>query len=295
MRSLAVVGALWFLAATSLATAQIQVAAQTQRSHFLLFERVDLLVTVTNIGDTDIVLDNNEGHPWLSFLVSQHTQHNDLPVRPERDSNFAALNLKAGENKTLRINLTPLFAFRNQGEYRAAAVIDLPGQGQIISDNVPFTVDRGREIWSQSRPVESCQRVYSLVRFSPSPDKMNLYLRVAAPSENLVYANLALGEVVGYVDPEILFDPQGNLHILHPFALGTYLYTRADASGKIVHQGVFKTFHEIPPRLHKMDDGNVIVLGGLEDNPNAPREKLSDGQVAQKAGEPAAPQPNSPQ
>jgi hypothetical protein len=27
-----------------------------------------------------------------------------------------------------------------------------------------------------------------------------------------------------------------------------------------------------------MEDGNVIVVGGLEENPNAPRETLSEGQ-----------------
>src|SRR5258707_12980977 len=109
--SLAVIGALWFLAASSLATAQLQVTAQMARSNFLLYERVDLLVTVTNLGETDLILDNNEGHPWLSFLVSQH---NRLPVHQERTSNFKPVTLKAGENKTLRINLTPLRAFQKE-------------------------------------------------------------------------------------------------------------------------------------------------------------------------------------
>ena len=283
MRLLAVLGALWFLAAGSSALAQIQVSAQTERSDFLLYERVDLLVTVSNIGDTDILLDNNEGSPWLSFLVSRHLDHNYNPVREERGSTFPAVTLKAGETKTLRVNLTPLYSFREVGEYRSAAVIDLPGQGQIISNNVPFSVQNGRQVWTQMRPVESSQRVYSLIRFSPAPDKTTLYLRVEDPTENLVYANLALGDVIAYIAPEVFFDPQGNLHVLHPFAEGTYLYSRADPNGKIVHQGIFKTFRDVPPRLRKLDDGNVIVVGGLEENPNAPREKLADGQQGQKA------------
>jgi len=276
MRQLAALGALCFLATGSLASAQIQVSAQTARSDFLLYERVDLLVTVANAGENDLILNNNEGHPWLSFLVSKH---NNLPVPQERQGTFKPVTLKVGESKTLRINLTPLFSFREEGEYKAAAVIDLPGEGQIITDSVPFTVLRGRQVWSQTRPVDGSQRVYSLIRFSPQPDLTKLYLRVEDPSENVVFANLALGDLVAYIDPEVFFDPQGNIHVMQPISMGTYLYTRADPSGKVLHQGVFKTFQLIRPRLTKMEDGNVIVVGGLEDDPDAPRERLSDGQT----------------
>jgi hypothetical protein len=200
--------------------------------------------------------------------------------------------LKVGETKTLRVNLTPLFSFREEGDYKAAAVIDLPGEGQIISDAVPFTVLRGRQVWSETRPVEGSQRAYSLIRFSPQPDVTDLYLRVEDPSENIVYANLGLGEVVAYIDPEVFFDPQGNIHVMQPIAMGTYLYTRADPSGKILHQGIFKTFQAIRPRLTKMEDGNVIVAGGLEENSNAPREKLSDGQ--NKTNGPVDKKPDAP-
>jgi hypothetical protein len=279
MRSLAAIGALCFLATCSLASAQVSVSAQTARSNFLLYERVDLIVTVANTGESDLVLDNDEGHPWLSFLVSKH---NRLPVHPERAATFKPLTLKVGESKTLRINLTPLFSFREEGDYKAEAVIDLPGAGQILSDAVPFTVLKGRQVWTQTRPVNGSQRVYSLVRFSPKPDLTNLYLRVEDPSENIVLANLSLGEVVAYIDPEVFFDPQGNLHVMQPIASGTYLYTRADTGGKIVHQGIFKTFQTIPPRLTKLADGNVIVIGGLEEDPNAPRETLSYGQIQAK-------------
>jgi hypothetical protein len=279
MRLLAAFGALCFLAMGSVAMAQVQVSVQTSRSDFLLYERVDLLVTVANIGESDLILSNDEGNPWLSFLVSQH---NRLPVRPERSAFFKPLTLKVGESKTLRVNLTPLFSFREEGEYKAQAVIDLPGAGEVISDNVPFNVLRGRQVWSQVRPVDGSQRVYSLIRFSPQSDRTNLYLRVEDPSENVVYANLSLGEVVAYIDPEVFFDPQGNLHVMQPIAMSTYLYTRADASGKIMHQGVFTTFQTIPPKLTKLDDGSVIVVGGLEENPNVPRDTLSRGEKIAK-------------
>ena len=281
MRFPAVVAAFCFLAATSFASAQISVSAQTARSTFLLYERVDLIVTVANVGENDLVLDNDEKHPWLSFLVSKH---NRLPVHRERQAAFKAISLKAGESKTLRINLTPLFSFREEGDYKAEAVVDLPGQGQIISEAVPFTVLRGRVVWSETRPVSGSQYTYSLIRFSPQPSSMKLYLRVEDPVDNLVLANLSLGDLAAYIDPEVFFDPQGNLHVLQPIAGGTYLYSRADATGKIEHQGVFRTFQSLPPRLTKIADGNVIVAGGLEENPNQPHETLSGGQRQAMSG-----------
>ena len=281
MRLLAALGVLCFLASGSLASAQIQLSCQTERNDFLLYERVDLLVTIANAGESDLVLDNGDGHPWLSFLVSKH---NRLPVRQERQSTFKPVTLKVGESKTLRINLTPLFSFREEGDYNAAAVVELPGAGQVVSDTVPFSVLKGRQVWTQTRPINGAERVYSLVRFSPKPDLTRLYLRVEDPSENIVLANRAIGDVVAYIDPEVFFDPQGNIHIMQPIAMSTYLYTRADASGKIEHQGVFKSAPmqgspgNVPPRLTKLDDGSIVVMGGLEQDPNSPRETLSDSQ-----------------
>jgi hypothetical protein len=294
MKWQALLAAFLFLATALFASAQVQVSAQTERSNFLLYERVDVLVTITNIGGTDLILDNDEGRPWLSFMVTgQSIGQNYMPVHRERDSTFAALTLKQGETKTLRVNITPLFGIRSDGNYRVSAVIDLPGEGQIVSDAVPFNVQKGRVVVSQLHNVQSEQRTYSLVRFSPSSDLTRLYLRVEAPDENTVYANIGLGDLVASTDPDFLIDPRGQVHVLQPTSMGSYLYTRTDAEGKVEDQRIFKSIEWQPrPRLVKLDDGSVIVQGGLEQNPNVQREKLSDTQLAGKTETPlpAAPQ-----
>jgi hypothetical protein len=287
---------MFLLVATGFAFAQIQVSAQVQRQNFLLFERVDVLVTITNIGNNDLELNNDEGRPWLGFMVSaEGTQHSFLPVHSERQSNFAPLGLKVGEAKTFDVNITPLYSFRTEGNYRVAAVIDLPGQGQIISDPVAFTVQKGRTVVSDVKMVDTLERVYSLIRFSPNSDETSLYLRVEAPTENVVYANLALGKLVSSMDPEMLFDPQGDLHIMQPASLGTYLYTRADEDGKVLDQRLFKSIPWQPrPRLFKLDDGSIIVNGGISQDPHQAREKLSDSQQGEKIAAPIAPPDPSP-
>jgi hypothetical protein len=277
MRFLAALGLLGFLASASPAFAQVSVGAQMsqERSSYLLYERVDMLITVTNTSASDIVLDNGEGHPWLSFVVCKH---NTMPVRPERQAFFKPLTLKVGESKTLRVNLTPLFSFREEGAYTAQAVVELPGAGDLVSQEVPFNVLRGHLVWSEQRPVDGSQRTYSLIRFEQKPDLTELYLRVEDPAQNIVYSTTGIGPMEAFVDPQAYFDPDGNVHILHLISMSTYLYTRADTEGKVAHQGVFKTFDEIPPRLRKMDDGSVYVAGGLEETPDMVRETLSAGQ-----------------
>jgi hypothetical protein len=277
MRFLATFGLLVFLASFTPAFAQVSVQAQMadERSGFLLYERVDMLITVTNTTESDLVLENGEGHPWLSFVICKH---NGLPVRPERQAFFKPLNLKVGESKTLRVNLTPLFSFRDEGDYTAQAVVELPGAGDLVSQQVPFSVQRGRQVWSQQRPIEGSQRVYSLIRFAQKPDLTELYLRVEDPAQNTIYANIGLGPIEAFIDPQAYFDPQGNVHVLQLISMSTYLYTRADADGKVMHQGVFKTFQEIPPRLRKMDDGSIYVAGGIEETPQTARESLLAGQ-----------------
>ncbi len=283
-------GAIFLFAAAVALHAQVQLTAQTIRSHFLLFERVDVVVTLTNIGNTDLELNNDEGRPWLSFMVmGEGEKHTFLPVHSERESNFAPMTLKMGETKTLRVNITPLYTMRAEGNYRVSAVVDLPGAGQIVTDPVSFTVERGHVVQHTLRIVDTLERDYSLIRFSPDSQDTSLYLRVEAPAENTVYSNYALGPLVSSVDPTMYFDPQGNVHVLQPMAQGTYLYTRADENGKLIAQRLFKSTMaddgsgmRVRPLLVKTNDGSVFVSGGTEQDPNAPHEKLSDTQHGQK-------------
>ena len=167
-----------------------------------------------------------------------------------------------------------------------------------MSDSVPFGVVNGRVVVHEDHMADGDQRTYSLIRFSPTPDRTNLYLRVESPEENVVYTNIALGEMVSSIDPSMYFDPLGNVHILQPVALGTYLYTRTDGTGKVLMQRIFKTYHEVPPQLAKLPDGNVTVLGGMEESPDEERDRLSDTQVGAGGAIPApadgAPEPAAP-
>ena len=197
-----------------------------------------MLVTIANIGDTDIELNNDEGHPWLSFQVmGEKFRDNFLPVHTERQSNFAPMELKVGKSKTFDVNITPLYSFRSEGNYRVSAVIDLPGAGEIVSDPVSFAVQRG------ARGDERRARG----RFAGARLLARALLALVGIDRAFICAwrrrrktsstpTTRSGELVSSVDPTMLFDPQGDVHILQPTALGTYLYSRTDPDGKVLDQ-----------------------------------------------------------
>ena len=163
--------------------AQIQVVAQTSRSNFLLYERVDLLVTVTNIGENDLILNNDEKrHPWLSFLLSKHVQQNYMPIRQERDSNFAPVTLKAGENKTLPVNLTPFSPSREEGEYRVAAPSSTcRGRARLFLITFPSMCSRNQNLEPDASGGRFRTHLFSRSVFLPDSDTTELYLRVENP------------------------------------------------------------------------------------------------------------------
>jgi hypothetical protein len=262
--------------------AQLAVGAQLPRANYLLYERIDMTVSVENNSDEDILLSNDQV-PWIRFLV---TDKSGLPITSAGRATFPPLTLKPGETKNVTINLTPLYNIRQLGEYRAAAVVNLPGKGEIISSACGFQILEGRKVWSEKRTLEGSERTYTLMTFSPLPDRTMLYLRVADMDQNIIYANLSLGNIAGGVPPEVHLDGKNNIHVLQCVALSTYLYTRASEQGKVLSSNIFRTQNEIPPRLAVLDGDSVVVQGGMEETAQNSPDRLSD---TQNGGHPSAP------
>lgn len=253
--------------------AQVTVSIDSERTNFMLFAPVVVSVTINNNTDHDLVLQNTDGQTWLSFLIKKP---DGFPVHTDQKYNPSPITFKPGELKTVSVNLTPFYAFRDVGNYRVAAVLDLPGEGQLISENFSFNVIRGQKVWSQARPIDGTERTFTLFRFAPDNLSTELYLRIDAPKENLVYATVMLGQVISAVDPQTSFDRDGELHILHTAAQGTYRYTRINQNGGVENQSVYEAMPEFAPKLVANNDGTVMVVGGQIQNTDNQRERLSD-------------------
>jgi hypothetical protein len=270
-----ILAALISLFTSASALAQIQVNLEAKRTTYLLYEAVPVTVTLGNTSEYDLVLRTDGHHPWLSFLMTRVSDGN--PVRADQTSDFEPVTIKPGESKSLTINLTPLHAFREVGQYKVRAVVELNGQ-QYLSAPYSFTVTNGQQIWTATKPYQGTEITYSLIRFTPHIESTFLYLRVEDTKENLVYANHKLGEVVAYNPPQSLFDASGLLHILHNQGQGTYHYVRIDPHGQIQAQMNYASFNQSTPMLRKTEDQSIMVQGGRAENEFTARERLSAAQ-----------------
>lgn len=256
----------------------MRLGLEQDRSSYLLYEPLVLHLTLQNDAGFDLVFRDSPGHPWLTFLILR-ADHS--AVNADRQIPGKELSLPDGKGVTLDVDITPLYAMRETGPYKIQAVVDVGGR-QFLSAPISVTLVNGKRIWSETHSVDGSPRTYSLVRFSPSMKGTNLYLRVEDATQNLVYANNLLGEIIDVQMPQVLFDNDGQIHILHLAGSGSYRYTRASADGAILSQSVFNAVDSGAPSLARSDDGGVLVTGGRQENQENRRERLSEVQSQYK-------------
>jgi hypothetical protein len=264
---------LLFLFAVSTTHAQLRVSLEGDRTTFLQYAPVSIRIVINNNTDQDILLQNSGDNPWLSFVVARA---DGFPVRADQKFSPAPIAVKAGETKQVTVNITPYYAFRDAGNYKVQASVDVPGGQPIASGNLMFNVVKGQVVWQKARPVDASERTYTLLRFSPNNQSTELYLRVDDLKENLVYSVQNLGPIIAMVTPKAGFDKEGKLHVLHTSAQGNYCYSRLDANGALENQAHYEAEPEAPPSLVQTAEGTVIVLGGHVDDKTTQREKLSE-------------------
>ena len=269
------------------AQAQMKLGLHSDRTTYLLYEPLVAHLTIENQAGFDLLFQDSAEHAWLTFLI---TRADHSLVLPDRKIAGKDLKLAAGESVNLDVDITPLYAMRETGPYKVQAVVDVGGR-EYISEPMQFSLVNGHRVWTDTRSVDGSPRTYSLMRFAPTMKGTYLYLRVEDSAQNLVYANVLLGEIVDLEVPEILFDNAGQVHILQLAGNGVYRYTRADAAGTVVSQSVYDSINQNVPHLFR-DTGGILVNGGRQENDATRRERLSDNQsrvTAPKSGEPTGP------
>lgn len=255
------------------ARAEVRVSIECERVNYLLYAPVVVRVIIQNNTEVDLSL-QSQGEPWLSFMV---TRGDGFAVHTDQKLDVEPVVIKAGATKSTTMNLTPHYSFREQGNYKVRAVVDIPGQGQILSGNLQFNVVKGQTVLSRTRPLDGSERTYTLIRFSPDNTSTQLYLRVDDAKENLVYSTLELGPVTStVVPPQLAFDKDGNLHILHTIGQGSYRYNRVSPTGVLENQSNYEALPEMPPRLTSAGDGAIMVAGGQVLNQENRRDRLSE-------------------
>lgn len=260
------------LAAAAAAQAQIRVTLAAERSTFLLYEPMVVSLQLANTSSERIILNSASGdRPWLSFLVRSV---DGRKARSEQPLSLDPLILEPGQSRLLSVDLTPLYAIRETGQYTVQASVQPPGRQAFLTDGLVLSVGKGDTIWTQSYVDGGTQRVVSLIRFMDRKD-VALYLRVEEPQENLVYSTARLGKFVAFTKPQVELDAERGIHIVHPVGARLYRYTRANAEGTVLQQEDRESGATLP-MLEARPGGRVEFVGGVEQKPQRERPRLSE-------------------
>lgn len=253
--------------------AQLSVSLAAERNIYLLYEDAFFTVNVGNQTDTNLILTNDPktGRPWVRFLIYDAKGRK---VRATRTFTIRQKQVASGGTTNVRVNITPLYSVRAAGEYRIKAVVNLPGVGDFISRELRFYVGKGTEVKSESLNFDGTQRLYTLIKFLDH-ERAYTYLRVEEPSVNKIYSCVRLGPQVSFTEPELKFDANNGVHVLHSIGVTRYRYTKANKKGKILSREDLDS-QGPKPVLWLDERGSVDIAGRVKRTTAAPkREKLS--------------------
>jgi hypothetical protein len=261
-----------FLAAAASTQAQLRVTLAAERSTFLLYEPMVVTVQIANTSGERILLNSGaQDRPWMSFLVRSV---DGRKARTEQPLTLEPLSLEPGQSRLLSVDLTPVYAVRETGQYTVQASIQPPGRQAYLTDALVLSVGKGDTIWSKYYVDGGSKRVVSLIRFMHLRD-VSLYLRVEEPQENLVYSTTRLGKLISFTSPQVELDGNRGIHIVHPVGARLYRYTRANAEGAILSQEDRES-GATQPALAVRPGGVVQFVGGIEQKQRTERPRLSE-------------------
>ncbi len=258
------------------AQAQLNISLESSRDTFLLYEPIVFKVTLQNVTGSPVALQDHpvSKRPWLTFQIFRNGGDK---VSPTSDFSMPAEVLKPGETKTIDVNITPLYKLRDSGQYDIKAAVTMAGRQSFMTGSLRFNIGKGELVWVRDLMVNGAKRTYSLIRFLGKADS-SLYLRVEEVDKNLVYTTTRLGSIIGFTEPEIKFDSEGKLHLLHVSTSSLYRYSRLTADGALEYQEDRRA-DGLVPALIQTNDGGVQLAGGNNIRLQEKRKKLSEDQM----------------
>jgi len=280
MKTLLSIGLLAAAALLSLseARAQVDVNIGLKRSLYLRYEPVMCTVSITNRTGSELELKDTPAHKWFGFQVTRSSDGNPVPPLNESYSN-EDVQIGPGQTLTRSINLTTLYPITEFGTYRIQGVIYAPSLNKYFSsENLNIEITEGRQILPEqtvgvpaSSGLEGKERKIFLLAHR-LPQTTMVYLRIVDPASGIVYCTHQLGRFMSYDNPIVQFDAENNVHILHNTAPKNYLYTVVSLDGKVLKREAYQAT-TAKPQLVRTADGSIALVGGILNDPTAPKVK----------------------
>jgi hypothetical protein len=264
--------ALVLAASVPRAQAQLDVEIALARETYLLYERVQVAVDITNLSTEDIVLGGPGGTDWLTFTL---TGNGGTPLSPYQAEGFdIEPTVIAGRQKLRKtVVLNSRYSLAQRGNYTVRASVYYPPTGRYITtQNRRFNIDDGIVFWERPVPVSPERgggfRRLELLSYSAT-ERTDIYLRIRDQASRNILKTFALGRVILHRQPQATLDRDNLLHVVFMGAPNTYSHTVVDAFGEVLRQDVYQDKGGNPPRLMMASDGTVGVRGGVFQDPEA--------------------------
>jgi len=273
---------LFCLAICCLATAahaQITVECSIKQRFHLLYEPIIATVLVTNRAGRDITLSDTDQYQWFGFRIVGDDDH----MIPPRDLHYklAPFLVKAGETVKRTVNLNELYEMGGQGQFRIQASIYYSGLDKFFVSRPTFIdVNEGHLVWRRTAGIPEGQpnagqmRIFSLLSHQVG-ETNTLYVRVEGQDDGMVYCTFPIGRILDNVEPQVEFDANDNLYILHLIGMRAYVLTKVTASGEFGGQ-VNYSAPKTRPTLRRTATGGLEIIGGKRENAIAEAVRAND-------------------
>jgi len=255
---------LFFCLATA-AHAQITVDCSIKQRFHLLYEPLIATVAVTNRAGRDITLSDSPQYQWFGFRI---TGEGDRMIPPRSlDYHLQPLVVKAGETVKRTVNLNELYEMGESGTFRIQASIYYDGLDKFFTSRpTHIDVSEGHLLWRkvagvpEGQPSAGQMRIFSLLSHEVG-ETNTLYVRVEGQDDGMVYCTFPIGRLVDNVAPQVEFDSNNNLYILHLIGIRAYVLTKVTVAGEFAGQ-VNYSAPKTRPTLRRTAGGGLQIIGG---------------------------------
>ena len=246
------------------ASAQIALQLEAQKSRYLCFEPVHVLLTVSNLSGNTLVFDGDTRAKQgsISFKIDCTSGRNCKAIA-NLGNPADGLQLAPGESKTLDIILNQFFNFQREDVYNVTAMLNhgrlprthvsLPVQIEV-QDGLPILVRNiglPAEGGNEEIVIKSIQ--LSLLRFSDVDE--DIYALRAEDTEN-VYATFRLGSYIDGEKPQLEVDGNSLVHVLVQVRPKLFIYFVFRFRGRnmqLIQKKFYVSADGVPPTLSKTE------------------------------------------
>jgi hypothetical protein len=251
-----------FMAAASLATAQVTVEVIVEQEQFLRDEALPVKVRITNRSGQTLRL--GEDNHWLSFAIESLdgavvSKLAEVPVAGD-------FTLESARMATREVDLMPCFDLSQPGRYTVSATVRIKElNDEITGGPKGFEVVRGTRLWEEKFGVLTGDdtpeaRKYTLQQANYRK-QLKLYLRLTDADEHKVFRVFPLGPLVSFSRPEAQVDKTSHLHLIFQTGARSFLFYVLNPNGAVVLRQTYD-YAATRPTLRSTDEGWIFVSGG---------------------------------